>query len=714
METKRLGTCMLCEASCGLVLTVGPGDDGAPKVLRAEGDRDDTFSRGYVCPKATAIDDVRLDPDRVTEPLRRTKAGTFAPVSWDEALDEASQRLASLFDEHGRHAVATYTGNPLVHSYGGILGAVLLAQGIGSYSRFSATSADQLPQMLASYEMLGHQALLPVPDLERTKHLLVVGGNPVVSNGSIMTAPGMKRRIEEIRARGGRVIVVDPRRTETARIADEHHFVVPGSDALLLLAMIDTLFTEGLTKPERVGLAVRGLDELARAARRFSAERVEAAVGISSGTIRRLAREHAAADGAACYARMGACTQEFGSLASWLAVALDVVTGNLDRPGGKMFPTPAVDLAKLTARIKMRGSFARFRSRVRGLPEFGGELPVAALAEEITTPGKNRIRGLVTMAGNPVSSAPNGAALDAALPKLDFMVSVDLYRNETTRHADLILPPAFGLERDHYDMVLYAFAVRNVARYTEALFPPRGSAREDFDILTDLALRILQNRKGFKTLPQQATLRLARALGPRNIVDVLLRTGPHKLSVKALLATPHGRDLGALEPRLHELLEGRPIQVAPKVYLDDLTRLEEKLTERASRDRDGALLLIGRRSLRSNNSWMHNVARLTRGKPVCTLLMHPDDASARAMRSGDTVRLRSTKGEVSVPLEVSDEVARGVVSLPHGWGQQNAELRVAKAHVGASVNDVTDEGFLDALSGTAAFNGVRVEVVAGG
>lgn len=712
MEEKRLGTCMLCEASCGLVLTLGNGDDGVHKVLRVEGDRDDTFSRGYVCPKATAIDDVRLDPDRVTEPLRRTKSGEFAPISWNEALDESAERLAAIFDRHGPHAVATYTGNPLVHSYGGILGSVLLSQGIGSYSRFSATSADQLPQMLASYQVLGHQALLPVPDLERTNHLLIVGGNPVVSNGSIMTAPGMKRRLEEIRARGGKVVVIDPRRTETARVADEHHFVVPGSDALLLLAMIDTIFSESLGKASRVGQKIVGLEELGRAASRFSAERVEHAVGISKDTIRRLAREHAKADGAACYARMGACTQEFGSLTSWLAIALDVVTGNLDRPGGKMFPTPAVDLAKLASRLGMRGSFARFKSRVRGLPEFGGELPVATLAEEITTEGKKRIRGFVTMAGNPVSSAPNGAALDLALPKLDFMVSVDLYRNETTRHADIILPPVFGLERDHYDMVLYAFAVRNVARYTEAVFPPRGSAREDFDILTDLALRTLQKRKGFGHLAQKATLTAARALGSRRIVDLLLRTGPHKLSVKSLLSTPHGRDLGALEPRLSELLEGRAIQAAPAVFVADLARLDAKLSEATTSKREGELLLIGRRSLRSNNSWMHNLTRLTRGKPVCTLLMHPDDASDRAMRSGDTVRLRSKKGEVTVPLEVSDEIARGVVSLPHGWGQQKADLRIAKGHVGASVNDVTDESFLDALSGTAAFNGVKVEVTA--
>ena len=709
MVDTRTATCMLCEASCGLSLGIGEAD-GARRVLRVDGDREDTFSRGYICPKAAALDDIRLDPDRIVTPLRRTKSGEHAPISWNEALDESAQRLASLLDTHGPHAVATYVGNPLVHSYSGILGSILFSQSVGSFSRFSATSADQLPHMLASFETLGHQILLPIPDLERTNHLLIVGGNPLVSNGSIMTAPGMKRRLEEIRARGGKVIVVDPRRTETARVADEHHFVTPGSDALLFLDMLDAIFSEGLARPGRVGVDVVGIDELARAAKDFPAERVAASVGIDAETIRRLAREHATARGAACYARVGACTQEFGGLVAWLAMAIDVVTGNLDQPGGKMFTTPAVDLAKLGSRLGMRGSFARFRSRVRGLPEFGGELPVATLAEEITTPGPKSIRALVTMAGNPVSSAPNGPLLDAALPKLDFMVSVDLYRNETTRHADVILPPTFGLERDHYDMVLYAFAVRNFARFAEAVFPPRGEARDDFDILTDLAERIVARRRGTKALGARLVLGGARAIGPRRILDGLLRTGPHGLSLAKLLKAPHGLDLGALEPRLAGLLEGRPVKVAPRVFLDDLPRLRKKLAADTARGARNELLLVGRRDLRSNNSWMHNVVRLTKGKNECTLLMHPHDASARGLSGGELVRLRSRAGEVRVPVEVSDEITKGVVSLPHGWGHQKASLRVASATLGASVNDVTDETFVDALTGTAAFNGVPVTV----
>jgi anaerobic selenocysteine-containing dehydrogenase len=704
---KRTATCMLCEATCGIVLTVGPGDDGKRRVLRVDGDRDDAFSRGYICPKAAALDDVRLDPDRVTRPLRKTKDGGHAPISWDEALDEAGERLASILDEHGPHAVATYVGNPMAHSYAGILGTILLNQGLGSYSRFSATSADQLPQMLAALEMFGHQALMPVPDLERTRFLLVIGGNPLVSNGSIMTAPGMKRRLEEIRDRGGKIVVIDPRRTETARVADEHHFVVPGSDALLLLAMIDTIFEERLARPGALADASVGIEDLRLAARKFPAERVARHVGIEAETIRRLAREHAAANGAACYARVGACTQEFGGLVAWLAVALDVVTGNLDRSGGKMFTTPAVDVVGFADRMGLRGSFGRFRSRVRKLPEFGGELPVAVMAEEMTTEGPQRIRALITMAGNPVLSAPNGAAIDAALAKLDFMVGIDLYKNETTRHADLILPPTFGLEREHYDMVLYAFAVRNVARFAPAIFEPRDEARDDFDIMTDLALRVVRRRRGAKALGARAVLSAARATGPRRVLDGLLRIGPHRLSLKKLRAAPHGLDLGPLEPRLMRILKGRPIQVAPRVFLDDLPRLERSLSAAVVADR---LLLIGRRGLRSNNSWMHNSARLTKGPVECTLVMHPNDARARGFEDGQSVVLRSRTGSVTVPLEVSDEIAPGVVSLPHGWGHSRAELRVAKERAGVSANDVTDESFVDRLTGTAAFSGVPVTV----
>lgn len=694
---------MLCEAVCGLEVTID-----ADKLVRVEGDRLDPFSRGHICPKAAGLDDVRTDPDRVIYPQRRDKNGDFVRVSWDDAMREASDKLGELADKHGRHAVATYVGNPLAHSYGGILGSIFLQQALRSHSRFSATSADQLPQMLASLEMLGHQVLLPVPDLERTRFLLIIGGNPLVSNGSIMTAPNMKRRLAEIRARKGRVVVVDPRRTETAEVADEHFAIRPGGDAFLLFAMIDAIFEAGLANLRELRDVTSGVSELRELARRFPAESVADVTGIAAADIRRLALELARANGAAVYPRVGACTQEFGGLVAWLSMALTIITGNLDRRCGMMFTTPAVDVAGLATKLGRRGSFARFRSRVRGLPEFGGELPVATLAEEIETPGDDRIHALLTMAGNPVLSAPNGRAIERALGKLDFMVSIDLYKNETTRHANLILPPTFGLERDHYDLVFYAFSVHNHAKYAKPVFQPRGETRDDWEIMTDLAQRIAaRGRMTPSKLAMRGTLRTLRAMGSRGVLDLLLRTGPHHTSIAELEREPHGLDLGPLEPgRLGSI----KISLAPQTFTQDVPRLAQKLASAAAQD--GSLELIGRRHLRSNNSWMHNSERLTKGPRACTALIAPSDAVARGIKDGDEITVRSRVGEVRIVAEVSDEMRAGVVSIPHGWGheREGVELRVAKSRAGVSVNDLTDETFLDALTGTAGFSGVRVFV----
>jgi anaerobic selenocysteine-containing dehydrogenase len=699
---RRLHTCFLCEACCGLVLEVE-----SDRVRSVRGDPDDPSSRGHICPKAAAIEDIRTDPDRVTVPLRKTRSG-FAEISWEEALDEVTDRVSEIQRVHGREAFAMYLGNPMAHSYAGLLGALSLWYALGTRSRFSATSADQLPHMLAALEMLGHQALLPVPDIDRTRHMLVIGANPAVSNGSLMTAPGVASRLEAIVQRGGKVVVIDPRRTETAKLASEHHFIVPGTDALLLMAMIRTIMGEGLAKLGHVEGLVDGARDLERAAKPFSPERVAQATGIDPGTIVRLAREFAKSDCAVCYTRVGACTQEFGGLTAWLGLALTIVTGNFDREGGAMFASPAVDLVKLASTIGQTGSFGRYESRVRGLPEFGGELPVATLADEIETPGKGQIRGLVTIAGNPVLSTPNGARLERLLPKLDFMVSVDIYRNETTRHAHILLPTTFGTERAHYDLVLYALAVRNAARYAPAIFAPAGSTRDDWDILTDLAVRLLERDASLRARASRRVLQAMRAVGPERMLDGLLRAGPHRLSLRKLREQPSGIDLGPLVRRFP--MGRRRIALAPNTFLRDVPRLEARMAAKTN----GALALIGRRSLRSNNSWMHNSARLVKGKRECTLLMHPDDAKERGLSDGQDVRVRSRVGEVRVPLQISDEVRRGVVSLPHGWGHARAAdgLRVAAAHAGASLNDLTDESNVDALSATAAFKvDVTVEAV---
>ena len=692
-----LHTCMLCEAVCGVTV------EGS----EVRGDRDDPFSRGHLCPKAAAIPDVMNDPDRVRAPQRKSGA----EVPWKVALREAGERLAEIQRRHGRSAVGVYLGNPSVHSYSALLAIPAFSRALGTRARFSATSVDQLPQMLAAQQMLGHQLLMPVPDVDRTMFFLMLGANPLASNGSLMTAPGIGARLKALKARGGRLVVVDPRRTETAAIADQHLAARPGGDAFLLLALLQVLFAGKLERLGHLAPFSDGLDDLRAAAARFPPERVAARVGVDADAIRKLAREFAAAPSAVAYGRVGAATQEFGGLASWLVLALNAVTGNLDREGGFMLTTPAADLVAFTARTGDRGHFDKWRSRVRGLPEFGGELPVAALAEELETPGEGQIRALITVAGNPVLSTPNGARLDRALAKLDYMVSIDLYRNETTRHADLILPTSFGFERDHYDLVFYVLAVRNSARYAEALQAAPPGVRSDFDVLLDLARSVQAHGGGRRDRRQRLVLAAQRLLGPRRILDLLLRFGPHGLSLSKLRAQPHGIDLGPLKPQLPGRLQTRDkrVRLAPRPFLDDLARLDQALAQRTN-----GLVLIGRRSLRSNNSWMHNSERLVKGPVACTLLMHPDDAAARGLTNGAQVAVSSRVGRVEAPLAVTADVARGVVSLPHGWGHGRAGTAgsVAAAHAGVSLNDLTDEQRVDALSGNAALSGVEVTVTA--
>ena len=692
MPETRLHTCVLCEATCGITVQLEEG-----RVTGIRGDRDDPFSRGHVCPKAAALPDVMNHPDRIREPMRRI-GDRWEPVSWDEALAEAADRITAIQRTHGRNAVGMYVGNPAVHGHGAILGIPLLSKALGGRSRFSATSVDQLPQMLAALEMFGHQLLFPVPDVDRTGFLLVLGANPIASNGSLMTAPGIAHRLSALRARGGRLVVVDPRRTETAAVADRHVAVRPGGDAALLLGILHVLFAERLDRPGRLADFTDGLDRLREIAARHAPERVAARAGVAPEAIRSLAREFAASPTAVCYGRVGISTQEFGGIASWLVNALNLVTGNLDRAGGAMFTTPAADVVALNARLGSLGSFGRFRSRVRGLPEFGGELPVATLAEEIETPGDGRIRGLITFAGNPVLSAPNGRRLDRALAGLEFQVAIDLYRNETTRHAHLILPPTFGLERDHYDLVFNGVAVRNVARYVKAVVTPPPGVRDDWDILLGLAFALRARGGGGRRRNLGTTLRVARALGPRRILGLLLRFGPHPLSIGTLERAPHGVDLGPLQPRLPGRLftPDRRIRLVPQVFEEDLARLDAAL-DAVPVARSGDLLLIGRRRLRSNNSWMHNVARLVKGPVACTLMVHPEDAAARGLAPGGEARVRSRVGEIRVPVEVTEEVGRGVVCLPHGWGH-------------ASFNDLADDGRVDALCGNADFSGVPVTV----
>jgi len=707
-------TCHLCEAICGIEIRLKGNE-----ILSIRGDEADPFSRGHICPKAVAIKDIHEDPDRLRQPVRR-RGDDWETVSWDEALEEVATRLVDIQAQHGNDSVATYFGNPQVHSYGALLGGTQLARTLRTYNRFTATSVDQLPHHFAAYFMYGHQLLIPIADLDRTQFLLAIGANPVVSNGSLMTAPDVTRRLKAIRARGGRIVVVDPRRTETARLADEHHFIRPGSDALFLLAVLNVLFGEGLVRPGRLATAARGIETVERVCADYPPERVAQATGVDAEQIRKIARGFAAAESAVCYGRMGTSTQRFGALSQWLVQVLNYATGNLDRAGGAMLTLPAFDAIGLASGMGQRGAFNRRQTRVRGLPEFGGEFPVVALAEEILTPGKGQIRALLTSAGNPVISTPNGPQLEKALASLEFMVSVDFYVNETTRHADIILPPVFALERDHYDMIFHALAIRNTAKYSEPLFPAPPDTRQDWQIFEELKRRI--EARDPKRRGNWRSRLTSRWMTPRRSLALGLRLGPYGprwnpvakgLTLGRLARQVHGVDLGPLQPCLPERLgtADKTIELAPPTLLGDLPRLDA-LLERDAGAPSAELLLIGRRDLRTNNSWLHNSRRMVKGPLRCTLMMNPADAAQRGIRNGSLVRVASRVGQVEIPVEITDELMAGVVSIPHGWGHHRPGMRmtVAREHAGVSVNDLTDETVIDALCGNAALNGVPVTV----
>lgn len=698
-------TCNLCEAICGIEIQVEPFQR-----LNIRGDKDDVFSRGYICPKAVALQDIHYDRDRLKHPMRRTPRG-WQRISWNEAFDEVAQNLKRISAQHGRNSVATYLGNPTVHNYGALLFAPGFIRSLHTRNRFSATSVDQLAHHLASFLMFGHQLLLPVPDVDRTDFFLILGANPAVSNGSMMTAPGMARRLEAIRERGGKVVLIDPRQNETARLASEHIFIKPGTDVLLLLALLQVVFEEGLTQ---VNEYTKGVEQIAHLVAQFSPEMVAPITRIDPDRIRGLAREFASAKSAVCYGRIGLSTQEFGGVCQWLINVLNIVTGNLDRVGGAMFPVPAFDPVSAPESIAPRGSFARWHSRVRKLPEFAGELPVAALAEEILTEGQGQIKALVTLAGNPVLSTPNGRILDRALTNLEFMVAIDFYINETTRHAHIILPPTNTLERGHYDLALHLLAVRNTTKYSQPLFKPDDDTRHDWEILAELQMRMGTNGAFGSLLRGVRNKFVKQFFGPERILDLGLRFGPHRLSLRKLKQAPHGIDLGPLTPCLPGRLRtaDKFIELAPEIFVKDLERVRVRLVD-AVADANGHLLLIGRRQLRSNNSWLHNSERMVKGKQRCTILMNPNDAADRDLISGQNVMVRSRVGEIVLPLEVSEEMMPGVVSIPHGWGHDRSgnRLAVAQEHAGASINDLTDNQAIDALCGTAAFNGTPVTVI---
>ncbi|PLW81813.1 dehydrogenase [Kineobactrum sediminis] len=695
--------CHLCEAICGLLITTDE-----EQVISIKGDPNDPLSRGHICPKAVALQDIHEDPDRLRRPVRRITgadgADEWREISWEEALDTTAQRLLETAQRDGVNAVGIYMGNPTVHNYGMMTHQKNLFRYFRTDNRFSATSVDQLPHHLVSLWLFGHKSLFPIPDIDRSDYFLMLGANPIASNGSIWTVPDVRKRIKDLKHRGGKLVVIDPRRTETAQLATEHHFITPGTDALFLLALLHTLFAENLVAPAHLADFVTGLDEISAAIADFTPEFATDHTGIDAATTRRIARELAAAGAAICYGRMGVSTQAYGTLCQWTIQILNIVTGNLDKPGGSLFTLPAVDQVSNIS----PGGFGRHFSRVRQLPEFDRELPASAMAEEISTPGEGRIRALFVGAGNPVLSTPNGRQLDDALAQLEFMVCLDPYLNETTRHADIILPPTSPLEHDHYDIGFHINAIRNTARHSEAVFDKPEDALHDWEIFAQLGARV-GALLGEEPQP---------VMRPDEIIDMGLQSGPYsarrgsefELSLARLRDHPSGIDMGPLQPQLPARLQTRDqhINCATPQVLGDLQRLRDEFAVAE----DGLLKLIGRRHVRSNNSWMHNYRRLVKGKDRCTLLMHPHDMHSRDIGNGDEVAVSSRAGSLIVRAEASEDMMRGVVSLPHGFGHNRPGIRmdIAKRHAGVSCNDITDDLALDALSGNAAVNGVPVTV----
>ena len=761
---QHFRTCHLCEAMCGVVIEHQDGE-----ILSIKGDKADPFSHGHICPKAVALKDLQEDPDRIRRPMKRIDNDWFE-ISWDEAFDLFEKNIKRVQTEHGHDAVGFYIGNPTAHHPGALLMLGPLLATVKTSNRFSASSVDQLAVMFATHEMLGSPALMTVPDLDHTDFLLMIGANPAASNGSLMSAGDPMGKIQAISKRGGRVVVIDPRHTESAEKADQHLFIRPGTDVFLLAAMLQVLFFEDRINLGRLADFTDGLELLRDAVSDITPESVAEITGITATEIRTLAREFATAKRAVCYGRIGSNVQEFGGLTAWLIYALNIVTGNVDRQGGAMFTQPAIDIIGLSGATDLAGGLNVERTRVRGLPIFAGEKPVACMAEEMLTQGAGQIRALITHAGNPVLSTPNGRQLDEALAGLEFMVCIDIYLNETTRHANLILPPTGALERGHFDLLLNAWAVRNVVKYSPPLLAAPADSRHDWQIMLELIVR-LNSHNIFERTVWRGLQRGLEALKMEGMLDLMLRAGPygyksnvlskldqllcdfllsHKpytltkkkistwlgasrlqplvdatsilsarsrgLTLKMIEAQPHGIDLGPLQSVLPRRLftSDKRIKLAPELFLNDMPRALARLHSQPAKINDSEMLLIGRRHVRSNNSWMHNSHRLVKGKNRCTAMLHPEDAARLQIENGSLVRISSRVGSIELPAEITSEIMLGVISVPHGFGHNRAgtQLGIASQHAGVSLNDITDEQHLDTLTGVTALNGLPVQVLA--
>lgn len=700
---KHFSTCTLCEAMCGIEVTT---EDR--QIISIVGDKANPFSQGHVCPKAIALKDLYEDPNRIKRPLKKS-GDDWVEISWEQAFDEVAAKLFDIQSRHGDDAVGVYLGNPNAHNMGSILFGPYFYKALKTKNRYSATSVDQLPHHIVSRQLFGHQQQIPIPDIDSSDYFLIIGGNPLASNGSIMTVPMVKKRLQAIQKRGGKVVVIDPKKSETADISSEHHFIKPGSDVLLLLGMLNSLLSRGLEKPGNVAQFVPDLPLFKAYINDYTPEKVAEKTGIEASEIHRLVDEFTDANAAVCYGRMGASVQAFGTLTQYLIMMFNILTGNLDKRGGMMFTQPAAD----TLPHSGRGSLAKSNSRVRGLPSFAGEYPVVCLAEEISTPGEGQIKAMVVGAGNPIIATPNVEQLDKAFESLDFMVAVDFFVTETSRHADIILPPVTGLERDHYDVVFHKFAVRNFAKFSPAVFEPEQDSLTDWQIYLSLAERLEQKRGG-----DTAKYKALWAKQPKGVVDDLLRSGryangEHELSLDKLLANPHGVDLGPLQPELpNAIFHGdKTIHLALDYFMPDLNRVNQHFFASHTQS-ESTFVLIGRRHLKSNNSWLHNSKRLMKGKSRCTAQINEKDAEALGIKNGNNITVTSRVGSVVVEAEITAKIMPGVISIPHGFGhnKKGIKLDIAEQHAGVNTNILTDDMLVDELSGNAVLNGVPVTV----
>ncbi|REL35290.1 molybdopterin-dependent oxidoreductase [Thalassotalea euphylliae] len=694
--------CNICEAMCGIEIQYKAD---SKEIISIKGDKNDPFSKGHMCPKALALQDFYEDKDRLKRPIKRTADG-WQEISWQQAFAEIGEKFSTIQNAYGKNALGIYLGNPNAHNFGNSLVLKPFSKAMGTLNRFSSASTDQMPHHVAANYMLGNGMLIPVPDIDRTNFMLIIGANPVVSNGSMMTAPGVLNRLTAIQKRGGKVVVVDPQRTKTAKMADQHLFIRPEKDALLLLSLIHCIFANHQVRLGHLSDYVNGLADIAQVAKDYAPEAVAEHIGISVDDIKALAAEMSGAESAVCYSRMGASTQSFGGLCQWLTIVLNVITGNFDREGGAMFPLPAFNLL----RGKTAGhptNFGKYQSRVQKMPFFNGEFPTATLADEILTEGDGQIKAMITIAGNPVLSAPDGQKLGQAFQSLDFMVAVDIYLNETTKHADIILPATTGLENSHYDIFFHSFAVRNTAKYSAPLFEKTEHQLADWEILNSIA--------------EAVTGKPALPYSPEMILDMELKAGPYgkendseqALDLEKLKANPHGIDLGPLQQSLPKrlLTASGKIELAPYLFINDLPRLN-KLIQSPAIDPQYPFELISRRLVKSHNTWTQNSARLVKGKNPVTLEIHPTDADKLGISQGQLVVVSSPVGEVTLPASVTDDVLAGVVSMPQGWGHNQAgtQMTTAATQAGVSINDVTAADRVDVLTGNAAFNGTPVAI----